>query len=73
MRWKELAIVALAMLVVAGGLIAHLIIPSPYSAAQHRAIESNVSGSMVPNSIKAVETRTIGTYRFWSNNDPVSF
>ncbi len=56
MRLRVLIIVGLVVIVVAGGLIAHFVIPSPYAAAQNRAIGSDVSvsGSMVPRSIKAV-------------------
>ncbi len=55
MRLRVLAIAALVAVIVAGAFVAHFVLPSPYSAAQNRAIGSNVSvsGSRVPNNIKA--------------------
>jgi streptogramin lyase len=60
MRLKVLTLVVLVVMVVAGVFIVHFVVPSPYFAAQDRAIGSNVSvsGSMVPNTIKAVGTKT---------------
>jgi len=59
MRLRVLAIAALVAVIAAGALVAHFVLPSPYPAAQNRASGSNVSvsGSRVPNNIKAVGTR----------------
>jgi len=59
MRLRVLAIAALVAVIAAGALVAHFVLPSLYSAAQNRAIGSNVSvsGSRVPNNMKAVGTR----------------
>ena len=59
MRLRVLAIAALVAVIAAGALVAHFVLPSPSPAAQNRASGSNVSvsGSMVPNNIKAVGTR----------------
>jgi len=43
MRLRVLAIAALVAVVVAGVFVAHSVLPSLYSAAQNRAIGSNVS------------------------------
>src|SRR2546426_12582307 len=60
MRLRVLTIVVLLVMVVAGAFVAHFVVPSPYFAAQNRAIGSNVSvsGTMVPNAIKVLGTRT---------------
>lgn len=57
---KILSIVVLVIIVVAGILITHFALSSPYTAMQNKAIGSNVtvSGSKVPTSVKATIDQT---------------